>query len=413
MTQIAELPVTQSEAEPKTTTGSIAEATAGATAESTAEPASELVRISGLYKSYGATPVLRGVDLAIRTGALTAVLGPSGSGKTTMLRLLAGFERADRGLIELGDRTVDDARSSVPPEKRKIGYVPQDGALFPHLTVRDNVGFGLPRAQRRSGRIEELLELTDLSGMAKRYPHQLSGGQQQRVALARALAPRPDLVLLDEPFSALDAALRATVRAEVLAILRATACTAILVTHDQDEALSMADRIAVLREGRVIQHGTARELYDTPADPQLACFLGEANLLDATLTPRGADLGPLGLLPVLPECGSGCGEASDKAGATALIRPEQFAVDVYDDKAAADCARAGIPGLVERCDYYGHDAMLTVRPQGKASDNVRPLPEKLLVRLPAGGQVSAGTLVKLTVRSPIAVWRAQEVPAAA
>jgi iron(III) transport system ATP-binding protein len=423
MTQLAELPRLESAARP------------ASAAESQSESAPSLVRISGLYKSYGATPVLRGVDLTIRTGALTAVLGPSGSGKTTMLRLLAGFERADRGQIELGDRTVDNARSAVPPEKRRIGYVPQDGALFPHLTVRENVGFGLPRAQRRSGRIEELLELTDLGGMASRYPHQLSGGQQQRVALARALAPRPDLVLLDEPFSALDAALRTSVRAEVLAILRATACTAILVTHDQDEALSMADRIAVLREGRVVQHGTARELYDTPADPQLACFLGEANLLDATLTPSGADLGPLGLLPVLPECGGGCAEgegakgagassdgakdaaaattASVGATATALIRPEQFSVDVCDDAADADSARAGIPGLVERCDYYGHDAMLTVRPQAERTDNVRRLPEKLLVRMPAGGQLSAGTLVKLTVRSPIAVWRAEDVAAAA
>lgn len=435
MTQIAELPQV-TEAEDKVAAPVATVVAAGSEPEP--EPESSLVRISGLYKSYGATPVLRGVDLTIRTGALTAVLGPSGSGKTTMLRLLAGFERADRGQIELGDRTVDNARSVVPPEKRRIGYVPQDGALFPHLTVRENVGFGLPRAQRRSGRIEELLELTDLSGMAGRYPHQLSGGQQQRVALARALAPSPDLVLLDEPFSALDAALRTTVRAEVLAILRATACTAILVTHDQDEALSMADRIAVLREGRVVQHGTARELYDTPADPQLACFLGEANLLDATLTPSGADLGPLGLLAVLPECGGGCAQsesvkavaasngakdaaenttmsttASVGASATALIRPEQFSVDVCDDAADTDSARAGIPGLVERCDYYGHDAMLTVRPQAERTGNVRRLPEKLLVRMPAGGQLSAGTLVKLTVRSPIAVWRAEDVPAAA
>ena len=200
----------------------------------------------------------------------------------------------------------------------------------------------------------------------------------------------------------------------------------------------MADRIAVLREGRVVQHGTARELYDTPADPQLACFLGEANLLDATLTPSGADLGPLGLLAVLPECGGSCAESESRedAGAsngakdaavatatattasvgttaTALIRPEQFSVDVCDDAADADSARAGIPGLVERCDYYGHDAMLTVRPQAERTDNVRRLPEKLLVRMPAGGQLSAGTLVKLTVRSPIAVWRAEDVPAAA
>ncbi len=358
-----------------------------------------VVRVSALHKSYGATPVLRGIELCIRTGELTAVLGPSGSGKTTLLRLLAGFERADRGQIELGERTVDDARNAVPPEKRRVGYVPQDGALFPHLTVRENVGFGLPRAQRKSGRIEELLELTGLAEMAGRYPHQLSGGQQQRVALARALAPRPDLVLLDEPFSALDAALRASVRAEVLAILRATGCTAILVTHDQNEALSMADRIAVLREGRVVQYGTARELYDTPADPQLACFLGEANLLDATLTPSGADLGPLGLLPVLP----GCAVAKERDNVTALVRPEQFAVEVRTSD-----AEAGIPGLVERCEYYGHDAMLTVRPQPDAdADNVRSFPERLLVRLPAGAELPAGgSVVTLTVRSPIAVWRA-------
>jgi iron(III) transport system ATP-binding protein len=394
--------------------------TVAKTAAKTAEPAAEstvptptsesaVVRISSLYKSYGTTSVLRGVDLNIEAGALTAVLGPSGSGKTTLLRLLAGFERADGGLIELGGRTVDNARSTVQPEKRRIGYVPQDGALFPHLTVRANVGFGLPRAQRKSGRIEELLALTDLSEMADRYPHQLSGGQQQRVALARALAPRPDLVLLDEPFSALDAALRASVRAEVLAILRATACTAILVTHDQDEALSMADRIAVLREGRVIQHGTAQELYDTPADPQLACFLGEANLISAKLTPDGADAGALGLLPLRVR-------AEGDGAATALIRPEQLDIHVRDEDAVDAADHAGcVPGLVERCDYYGHDMMLTVRPQSESAerDPSSPcLPDRLLARLPASSPLAIGTEVTVTVRGPVTTWASPQ-PAAA
>jgi iron(III) transport system ATP-binding protein len=397
---------------------------AAKTAASTPPPSqSAVVRISSLYKSYGATSVLRGVDLTIEAGALTAVLGPSGSGKTTLLRLLAGFERADGGLIELGGRTVDNTRSAVPPEKRRIGYVPQDGALFPHLTVRSNVGFGLPRAQRKSGRIEELLALTDLSGMGDRYPHQLSGGQQQRVALARALAPRPDLVLLDEPFSALDAALRASVRAEVLSILRATACTAILVTHDQDEALSMADRIAVLREGRVIQHGTAQELYDTPADPQLACFLGEANLISATLTPNGADAGALGLLAL--RGGRACGDGR----ATALIRPEQLDIRVRDEADAVDDLAGCIPGLVERCDYYGHDMMLTVRPRAEANNKNRAadaageaggdenspspcLPERLLARLPASTPMAIGTEVTVTVRGPVTTWASPEKAAA-
>ena len=374
--------------------------TGSATSAPAAEPAAPtVVRISSLHKSYGSTAVLRGVSLDIRSGALTAVLGPSGSGKTTLLRLLAGFERADQGTIELGGRIVDDARSAVPPEKRRIGYVPQDGALFPHLTVRGNVGFGLTRAERRSGRIEELLALTELSELADRYPHQLSGGQQQRVALARALAPRPDLVLLDEPFSALDAALRATVRAEVLSILRAAACTAILVTHDQDEALSMADDIAVLRDGLVIQHGTAQELYDTPADPQLACFLGEANLVRATVTLDGADAGALGVLPVR--------ESADCHGAaTALIRPEQVEVRVCGEDGADETGEGCIPGLVERCDYFGHDMMLTVRPR-PAQDGAKAaprLPETLLARLPASAPLRIGTAVTITVRGPVTTW---------
>ncbi|WP_349259631.1 ABC transporter ATP-binding protein [Actinospica sp.] len=352
-----------------------------------------LVSISSLHKSYGATPVLRGVDLTIEPGTIAAVLGPSGSGKTTLLRLLAGFERADQGRIEIDGRTVDDARRAEAPEKRRIGYVPQDGALFPHLTVRANIGFGLARARRRSGRVEELLELTGLSAMAERYPHQLSGGQQQRVALARALAPSPDLVLLDEPFSALDAALRASVRTEVIGILRATACTAILVTHDQDEALSAADRIAVLREGRVVQCGTAQELYDSPADAQVARFIGEANLVPAAFTPQGIDAGPLGPLDAR-------GDTPENGVAIALIRPEQLNVHVANPDDAD-----GTRGIVERCDYFGHDMMLTIRthaaPRAAAG---QPLPETLLARLPAGPPVNVGTTVRLTVRGPVTTW---------
>jgi len=173
----------------------------------------------------------------VPAGSLTAILGPSGSGKTTLLRVLAGFERADGGTVRIGSMVVDGPNSQVPPEKRRIGYVPQEGSLFPHLTVTDNVGFGLPPRQRRGPRTSELLETVGLAGLGKRYPHQLSGGQQQRVALARALAIEPAVVLLDEPFASLDTHLRASVRADVQRIFRALGTTAVLVTHDQSEAL--------------------------------------------------------------------------------------------------------------------------------------------------------------------------------
>src|SRR5580700_11123776 len=209
--------------------------------------------VSGLHKAFGPHPVLTGVELTVPAGSFTAILGPSGSGKTTLLRLLAGFERADAGTIAIGDRVVDGPGSThVPPERRQIGYVPQEGALFPHLTVAANVGFGLPARQRRGARTEELLEAVGLAGMGSRYPHQLSGGQQQRVALARALAIRPGIVLLDEPFSSLDAGLRSSVRQDVARVLAEARTTAVLVTHDQDEALSMASRVAVLRDGQFV-----------------------------------------------------------------------------------------------------------------------------------------------------------------
>ncbi len=238
------------------------------------------IRVTGLTRTFpGRPPVdaLRGVDLEVEAGQIVAVLGPSGCGKTTLLRVLAGLERPDGGTIELGGDIIDGPGTHRPPDKRRVGLVPQEGALFPHLNVAANLAFGLrgrPRAAR-SSRGRELLELIGLHGMGDRKPHELSGGQQQRVALARALAPQPEVVLLDEPFSALDAGLRVTLRDEVAATLRATGTTAVLVTHDQTEALSMADTVAVMRDGAILQLGSPTEVYQRPVDLWSARFLGE------------------------------------------------------------------------------------------------------------------------------------------
>src|SRR5215472_564511 len=256
------------------------------------------VTVTGLDKAFGAHPVLSGLDLEVPAGSLTAILGPSGCGKTTLLRLLAGFERADAGTICIGGVLVDGPGVHLPPERRRIGYVPQEGSLFPHLTVAANIGFGLPARQRRGPATAELLEAVGLAG---RYPHQLSGGQQQRVALARALAIGPKIVLLDEPFASLDAHLRASVRADVQGLLAKTGITGILVTHDQDEALSTADRVAVLRDGRIAQSDAPQDLYDRPADAGIARFIGDANLLDGVLE-AGTVETILGRLPVEPAC---------------------------------------------------------------------------------------------------------------
>src|ERR1700691_455027 len=208
------------------------------------------VAVTGLQKAFGTHPVLTGVDLEVPAGSLTAILRPSGSGKTTLLRLMAGFDRADAGTIKIGDVLVDGLGVHIAPERRRIGYVPQEGSPFPHLTDEGHGRFALAARERRGGKVASMLEAVGLGGFGKRYPHQLSGGKQQRVALARALAIQPALVLLDEPSASLDPHLRASVRADVQEILRRRGTTAVLVTHDQDEALSIADRVAALRDGR-------------------------------------------------------------------------------------------------------------------------------------------------------------------
>jgi iron(III) transport system ATP-binding protein len=315
-------------------------------------PAASL-SVTGLTKAFGDSPVLTGLDLEVPAGSLTAVLGPSGCGKTTLLRLLGGFERADGGSIRLGERVLRDADTHLAPERREIGFVPQEGALFPHLDVAANVGFGLPRSQRRGGRVEKLLELVDLARLGGRFPHQLSGGQQQRVALARALAPEPGLVLLDEPFDALDAGLRAEVRGEVREALRAAGATALLVTHDQEEALSLADRVAVMRGGRIVQAADPQTLYRDPVDAEVAAFVGDAVLLEGRFE-DGAVETSLGHLPVR----GAAGEEGDIA--TVMLRPEQILCREPDP--AAD--PRGPLGRVLSTSFFGHDATARIALEG-------------------------------------------------
>ena len=249
------------------------------------------LEVTGLRVSYAGHEVLHGVDLRVGAG-VTAVLGPSGCGKTTLLRVVAGFVAPAAGRVVVGGRQVAGGGRPVPPRERGIGYVPQEGALFPHLSVAANIAFGLPRAERRGPRVAELLDLVELPRtLADRHPHQLSGGQQQRVALARALAPHPALVLLDEPFSSLDAGLRDSTGRAVVRALLASGAAALLVTHDQREALSLADEVAVMSQGAFLQVASPDLLCREPAGPEVAAFLGRAGLVDGEVVlvePDGA-----------------------------------------------------------------------------------------------------------------------------
>lgn len=244
--------------------------------------------LKAISKRYGQVAAVKQCDLQVASGEILALLGPSGSGKTTLLRLIAGFERPDEGRVLIGDRVVVDVAGSVwvRAERRGVGMVFQDYALFPHLTAAENIRFGLQNTSRseRQRRVEELLELTELLPCAARYPHELSGGQQQRVALARALAPRPGVVLLDEPFNGLDPELRPQVRREVAQILRRLGTAAILVTHDQEEALGIADRVAVIRGGELQQVGTPEDVYYHPATPFIAGFVGQADFIPGVVS---------------------------------------------------------------------------------------------------------------------------------
>ena len=292
-----------------------------------------LIELDGVSKRFDAVEAVSGADLTIDRGEILALLGPSGCGKTTLLRLLAGFEEPDAGTILIEGRPVA-GRAWVPPERRRVGMVFQDYALFPHLSVGENVGFGLARRER-SRRVAEVLGLVGLGGLQGRYPHALSGGQQQRVALARALAPRPAIVLLDEPWSSIDPVLRVELRDELAASLRAAGVTAFLVTHEQEEAFSLADRIALMRDGRILQTCAPEELYFAPATRWAAQFIGTANLLPGRVAGGRVETA-LGSFPAATD-------GRDRV--EVLVRPELVELRLDADGSACVVAR----------EFRGHD----------------------------------------------------------
>jgi iron(III) transport system ATP-binding protein len=304
--------------------------------------------ITGVTRSFGSTRAVDDVTLEVPHGSFTTVLGPSGCGKTTLLRLIAGFLVPESGTIAFGSTVVaGDGVRPMPPQTRRVGYVPQEGALFPHLDVAANIAFGLPREERGTtgeDRVAEMLDLVELPrDFRDRRPDELSGGQQQRVALARSLAPAPAVVLLDEPFSSLDAGLRGSTARAVRRALQATNTTALLVTHDQNEALSLADQVAVMRGGRLVQSAPPSEVYLSPSDPQVAEFVGRAVVLPGTArgTRATCALGEVVLT------------APAEGDVALMVRPEQ----VFVDLAHAE----GVRGTVEEVSYYGHDCAVQVR----------------------------------------------------
>jgi iron(III) transport system ATP-binding protein len=303
-----------------------------------------MIRIDGVTKRFGDAIAVDGASLCVARGEVVALLGPSGCGKTTLLRLIAGFERPDAGNVTVDGRLVAGPAAWVTPEARRLGMVFQDYALFPHLTVAANVGFGLPRRER-VGRVPELLAIVGLTGLETRYPHELSGGQQQRVALARALAPAPELVLLDEPWSNVDPFLRETLRAEVAEIIRPLGVTVLLVTHDREEAFSLADRIALMRDGKVVQEGTAEELYFAPASRWAAEFVGAANVLPGRVVAGRVETA----IGAFPANGAGA-----EANAQVLVRPELLELQPN---------ATGTAQVVGR-EFRGHDVFYRVHLDG-------------------------------------------------
>lgn len=356
------------------------------------------LRISGLHKSFDGHAVLHGVDLSVERGTLLALLGPSGSGKTTLLRVLCGFERADSGVVEIDGRRVAGDNLHLPSEQRRIGYVPQEGALFPHLSVADNIVFGLPRGQRRAQhRVAELLELVGLSAnYANRAPQQLSGGQQQRVALARALAPSPTLVMLDEPFSSLDAALRLETRQAVANALAAAGATAVLVTHDQSEALSLGREVAVLWNGKLIQTATPETLYRRPVSRELASFIGEAVLLPGVAS-RDVARCALGELKLSTAVADGPIDV--------MVRPEQIYV-----LHAEDVTRHGKPtfsAIVREVTFNGQDASVVLQLQdesGAVGSGAPPDGTVIRARVPGYRSPQPGERVRLAVDGEVTAY---------
>lgn len=316
------------------------------------------LRVDRVSKHFDGVVAVDEVTIALGDHELLALVGPSGCGKSTLLRILAGLQPTETGTVELGGQVVDDGRRPVPPEGRRVGLVFQEHALFPHLTVADNIGFGV-RDGGRAARVAEMLDLVGLAGYDDRYPHELSGGERQRVALARALAPRPALLLLDEPFASLDPNLRARVRDDVVAILRSTRTPAIMVTHDQNEALAVGDRVAVMRAGRIVQIDTPERVFHAPSNRFVAAFMGEASFL-----PWGVAAAEI----------SGIGDPATPT-AIAMVRPDDVTFSVEPDGAAS----------VDAAEFRGSSWCYTLRlPSG---GTVRSL-QSHLERVAVGSRVT-------------------------
>ena len=315
--------------------------------------ASPRLEALSLTRRFGGRAVVADLTLRVAPGQVTCLLGPSGCGKTTTLRMIAGVERPDAGIIRIDGRVVCDGHGSTPPERRGVGLMFQDFALFPHLTVAQNVGFGLTGpTSARAARVAGLLDRMTLAGFATNYPHELSGGEQQRVALARALAPRPRVMLMDEPFSGLDNRLRDAIRDETLEVLKDEGTAVLLVTHEPDEALRMADEIALMRDGRIVQQGSPYNIYNAPVDRAAAAFFSDVNVIRGrsrgalTETPFGAFLTP--------------GQA-DGAEVDIVIRPQHLKIDFDRAGRGPNPTRdEGTParGTVARARFLGHESLV-------------------------------------------------------
>jgi iron(III) transport system ATP-binding protein len=327
--------------------------------------------VDAVGKRFGATVALDSVTLGLAEGERLALLGPSGCGKTTLLRVVCGLEAPDTGSVAVAGETLVGPGVFVPPERRRVGMVFQDWALFPHRTVTRNVAYGLTRDEVASGRVEETLELVGLGGLGDRFPHQLSGGQAQRVAVARALAPRPRLLLFDEPFSNLDAELRLRVRADVAELMRRVGMTSVFVTHDREEAFVLGDRVAVMRDGALIQAGTPLEVYEEPATAWVAGFLGDVNLLEGHAAGSVATTA-IGELELAHQTWGPC---------VVAVRPEHLVLD------------AGWDATVASIEFYGHDTSYALTLGGT----------RLLARVMAGPRFAPGDQVAVSYTGPSVV----------